>query len=79
MRVVAIGDPADRLAEDLDRRLGDVLVVVRRAGLSQVLQLPGLLITGLGVQSRLDTSERAERLEAGDRPGPADEEDGASR
>jgi hypothetical protein len=39
MRVVAIGDPADRMAEDLDRRLGDMLVVVRRSGLPEILQL----------------------------------------
>lgn len=35
--VVAIGDPANRMAQDLHRRLGHVLVVVRRAGLTEVL------------------------------------------
>jgi hypothetical protein len=33
--VVAIGDAADRMAEDFDRRLGDVLVVVRRTRLAE--------------------------------------------
>jgi hypothetical protein len=51
--VVAIRDPTDRMAQDLHRRLGDVLVVVRRASLPQVLQLPGLLLAGLDVQPRL--------------------------
>ena len=36
--VVANCDPADRMAEDLDRRLGDVRVIVRCACLPQVLQ-----------------------------------------
>ena len=35
--VVAIRDPAGRMAQDLHPRLGDVLVIVRRAGLPQVL------------------------------------------
>ena len=51
--VAAVRDPADRIAQDLDRRLRDVLVKVRRARLPQVLQLPGLLLTGLDVQPRL--------------------------
>ena len=74
--VVAVRDPADRVAEDLDRRLGDVLVVVRRARLPQVLQLPGLLLAGLDVQPRLDAGEVAQRLEASVRARPAAEEDG---
>ena len=74
--VVAVGDPADRVAEDLDRRLRDVLVVVRRAGLPQVLQLPRLLPAGLDVRPRLDAGQAAQRLEAGVRPCPAAEEDG---
>ena len=55
--VVAIGDTADRMTEDLDRRLGHVLVVVRRTGLAQVLELPGLLLSGLDIQLELDASE----------------------
>jgi hypothetical protein len=47
--VVAIRDPADRMAQDLHRRLGDMLVIVCRAGLPQVLQLPGLLSAGLNI------------------------------
>src|SRR5438128_1875192 len=41
--VVPVGDAADRVAQDLDRRLGDVLVVVGGARLAQILQLPWLL------------------------------------
>ena len=74
--VVAIRDPADRMAQDLDRRLGDVLVIVRRAGLPQVLQLPRLLLARLDVQPRLDAGEAAQRLEASVRARPAAEEDG---
>ena len=65
MGVVAIGDPADRVAQDLHRRLGHVLVVVRRAGLAKVLQLPRLLPAGLDVQPGLDAGERTDRLEPG--------------
>jgi hypothetical protein len=55
--VVAIGDAADRMAENLDRRLGNVLVVVGRARLAQILQLPRPLFTGFDVRSRLDAGE----------------------
>jgi hypothetical protein len=44
----------------VSRRLGHILVVVRRAGLPQVLPLPRLLPAGLDVQPRLDPSELAE-------------------
>ena len=57
MGVVAIPDPADRVAEDLHRRPGDVLVIVRSAGLSQVLQLPGLFLAGLDVQPRCSRAD----------------------
>ena len=36
MGVVTIADTADRMAEDLDRRLGDMLVIVRRTGLPEI-------------------------------------------
>jgi hypothetical protein len=64
MGVVAIRDTADRMPQDLDRRLGDVLVIVRRASLPQILQLPRLLLAGLNVQPGLDACEATERLEA---------------
>lgn len=37
MGVVAIGNAADRMAEDLDRGLRDVLVIVRRTRLAKIL------------------------------------------
>src|SRR5262249_6838018 len=74
--VVAIRDPAHRMAQDLDRRLGHVLVIVRRARLPQVLQLPQLLLAGLDVQPRLDAGEAAQRPEANVRTRPTPEEDG---
>jgi hypothetical protein len=61
MDVMAIRDPADRVAEDLDRRFWDVFVVVRRARLPQVLQLPGLFLAGLDVQPWPDPGEAAQR------------------
>jgi hypothetical protein len=74
--VVAIRDAADRMAQDLHRRLGDMLVIVCRAGLPQVLQLPGLLIAGLNIHPRLSSGEPAQRLEASIRARAAPEEDG---
>src|SRR5437762_14344166 len=35
-----VGDAPDRVTQDLHRRLGQVLIVVRRARLPKVLQLP---------------------------------------
>jgi hypothetical protein len=55
-----------------------VLVVVRRAVLAEVLQLPGLFFSGLDVRLRLDAGEAAERLEAGVRAGAAAEDDGGA-
>jgi hypothetical protein len=51
------------MAQDLDRRLRDVLVVVRRAGLLEILQLPGLVFSSLDVRPQLDSSEVAELFE----------------
>jgi hypothetical protein len=58
MGVVAIGDAAGRMAENLDRRHGDVLVIVRRTRLAKVLQLPRL--SGLNVSERVASSEEKE-------------------
>src|SRR6516165_9235351 len=41
--VVPVGDAPDRVPQDFDGRLGQVLVVVRRARLPQVLEFPGLV------------------------------------
>jgi len=60
--VVAVGDALDRLAQNLDRRLGDVLVAIRRTGLAQVLELPGIVLTSFGVGPWLYASEIAERF-----------------
>src|SRR5579885_3498292 len=59
MGVVAVGDAPDRVAQDFDGRLGQVLVVVRRARLPQVFQLPGLLHARLDVCPRPDAGEGA--------------------
>src|SRR5262245_13545523 len=65
-----VGAAADRVAEDLDRRLRDVLVEVRRARLAEVLQLSGRVITCLDARPRPGAGELAEPLEAGVRPRP---------
>ena len=75
MLIVAIRDPADGMAEDLDRGFRDVLVVVCCACLPQVLQLPRLLLAGLDIQLRLDAGEFAQRLEASVRAGAIAEEE----
>jgi hypothetical protein len=67
---MAIRDSADRMAQNLYRRLGDVLVIVRRARLPQVLQVPELLLASLDVQPRLDAGQTAKRLEASVRACP---------
>ena len=64
MRVMAIGDTPDRMTEDLDRRLGHVLVVIRGTGLAKVLEFPGLVFSSLDVQLELNTSEVAEFLKS---------------
>ena len=49
MGIVAISDSADGMAEDLDRRLGNVLVVVRRASLAEVLEHPRFVFVRLDI------------------------------
>ena len=60
--VLPVRDPADRVAEDLDRRLWHMLVVVCRAGLPPILLLPSLLLARLDVQSGFHAGEFAERI-----------------
>jgi hypothetical protein len=62
--VVAIGDAPDGVAQDLDGRLGKVLVVVRRAGLAKVLEFPGVIHPGLDIFPWLDAGQSAKLLEA---------------
>ena len=76
VRVVAVGDAADRMAEDLDRRLRHVLVIIRRTRLAEGLQLPGLVLTRFDICPGLDPGEAVEPLGAGVWPCPAAEEDG---
>ena len=59
---MTIGDSANRMTEDLDRRLRDVLVVVRRTRLSKILEHPGLVFAGFDVRLGLDAGEIAELL-----------------
>lgn len=64
MRVVAVGNPSDRMAKDFDRRFGHVLVVVRGARLAEVLQFPRLRLSSLHVRLLLDSGEVAELLKS---------------
>lgn len=59
VRIVSISDATHRMTQDLDRRLRHVLVVVGCTGLSEVLEFPWLLCTGLDVELRLDSSQVA--------------------
>ena len=70
------GDAADRMAEDLDRRLRHVLVIIRRTRLAEGLQLPGLVLTRFDICPGVDPGEAVEPLGAGVWPCPAAEEDG---
>src|SRR5262249_58420637 len=59
MRIVPIGDPADGMTQDLDGRLRQVLIVVCRTSLAEILELPGFLRAGLDVYPRFDAGELA--------------------
>src|SRR5262249_4306948 len=76
---MAVGDPADRVTEDLDRRLRDVLVVIRGTSLAKVLELPGFFRAGLHVRSRPNTREGAKLLKPGIGPRSAAEKDSGVR
>ena len=54
VRVMTIRHARDGVAEDLDGRFRQVLVVVRRTGLSQILEQPRRRLTGFCVQLGLD-------------------------
>ena len=62
--IVAVRDAADRVAQDFDRRLGQVLVVVCRTCFPKVLEFPRLLHPGFDVRPRLDAGQCAQFLEA---------------
>src|SRR5262249_60685250 len=77
--VVAVGDAPDRVAQNLYRRLGQLLIVVRRARLAKVLQLPGLVHARLDVRPRPDAGESAQLLEVGVGARSPAQEDGSVR
>src|SRR5688572_26746748 len=52
------------MAENLDRRFGDMLVVECRACFSEILQLPGLILARFNILPRLDAREVTEFREA---------------
>jgi hypothetical protein len=64
MSVVTVRDAADRVTQNLDGRLGQVLIVVRRTRLPEVLQFPRLVYASVDLRPRLDASEDAKLLEA---------------
>ena len=76
MSIVSVGDPADGVPQNLDCRLGDVLVVVSRAGFAQVLEQPGPLAAGLEIRFRLDSRQAAQSDETRIRPRPSSKKDG---
>ena len=71
MGVVAIGHSANGMAENLDRRLGHVLVVVGGARLAEILEHPGPLVAGFHVLFRGDFCQAAEFTEPVVRPCPS--------
>jgi hypothetical protein len=59
------------MPEDFDRRLGYVLIVVRRASLPQVLEQSGFVFACFNVLLGLDARQIAKFLEAGIGPRPS--------
>ena len=68
MSVVPVRDAADRVTEDFDGRLRHVFVVVRRAGLAEVLQQPVFGNAGFNVDFIANPGEGDQPFE--DRVGP---------
>lgn len=64
MSVMPVGDAADRVAQNLDRRLRHVLVVVRRARFAQIFEHPCAFLPGLDVRLVPDAREVAKFPEA---------------
>lgn len=63
MSVMSIRHSANRMAEDLNRRLGQVSVVVCRAGLAQISEDPKPFRSRFGILLRLDPGQVAKKLE----------------
>ena len=74
IRIVAVRDAADRMAEYLDRRLRDVLVIVRGTSFSKIFECPGHLFPGFDICLGLDAGQIAELLEPEVGTGAAAEE-----
>src|SRR5579885_2970031 len=79
MSVVTIRNAADRVTQNLDRRLRQILIVVRRKGLAEVLQFPRFVPPSLDIRPRLDASEDTQFLEARVRTRSSAQENGAVR
>ena len=65
MGIVTIGDTADGMARNLDGGLGNVLVVVCGAGLSEILEMPWNLLARFQILHWPDACQIAKRNEAG--------------
>src|SRR5436305_9878699 len=64
MGVATIRDTAYRVAQDLDRRLRDMLVVVRRTCLTEIFKFPRFFHSRLDIRSWLDSGKGAKLLKA---------------
>ena len=68
MSVVTVRNAADRVTQNLDARLRQILIIVRRTRLAEVLRFPGFVQPSLDIRPRLDAGEDAQLLEADPRP-----------
>lgn len=59
MSVMTVRDSTDGMAENLDGRLRNVFVIVGRACLAEILQVPWDLLASFNVQFRTNGSELA--------------------
>ncbi len=71
MCIVAVGDSADRMTEDLDRRLRNVLVIIRCTSLAEILENLGLWLVGLQIEPWFDTGQLTEFLKLNIRTSPS--------
>ena len=64
MGIVTIGHSASGMAKNLDRRLRDMLVVICRTGLAEVLEHPGVFFPRLNARLGFDTGKTAQCAES---------------
>ena len=57
MSVMTIGDSADSMAENLDRRFRNMFVIVGRTSLAEILQVPWHLLTSHNIQPGANTGQ----------------------